>query len=366
MQRRFAVEDSWRSSVVRIPSRYNFKDPANVVAISGNDSLLPDLISTPAFQRLRHIRFLGGIDYCLVPKPNGSPSATRYTRYQHSLGVLCLAHLYCSYRNLDSPDRRLVCAAALLHDIGHPPLSHSLESIFKERFDIDHHTATQDIICGRVPLGKAIVRTLRRHGLNVDRVAAVVSGNDADFHQFFGGPINFDTIEGVLRSYMYVGWRSTSRRPADVALAAIRRASDDDRNAVDAFWRCKNEVYEWIINSRKGVLSDCVCQSFMRRHIESVRPEDDFFGAEDDIFRKLPGLKALLECQSFEQEVMEHIDTPILYQARRYYVDHKGDFFGQQDRYRYRQTRQVRTLPANLAVAEPIGGEQGVLFHDEL
>ena len=366
VQHRLAADDSWRSGVVRLPSRHDFKNPANVADISGGDSLLPDLINTPAFQRLRYISFLGGIDYCLVPKPNGSPAATRHTRYQHSLGVLYMAHLYCSYRNLGSSDRRLVCAAALLHDIGHPPLSHSLESIFKERFDIEHHTATQDIICGRVPLGKAIVRTLRHHGLNVDRVAAVVSGSDADFRQFFGGPINFDTIEGVLRSYMYAGRRSTSRRPADVTLAAIRRTSDADRNAVDAFWRCKNEVYEWIINSRKGVLSDCVCRSFMLRHIESIRPEEDFFGTEDGIFRKLPGLRALLECRSFEQEVMEHIDAPILYQARRYYVDHEGDFFGQQDGCRYRQTRQVRTLPTNFMMTKPIGGEQGVLFRDEL
>ena len=189
--------------VVWRASRYDFKNPADIAAIAGNDSLLPDLINTPAFQRLKCIRFLGGIDYCLVPRPNGSHAATRYTRYQHSLGVLHLAHLYCSDRDLDPSDRRLVCAAALLHDIGHPPLSHSLESIFKERFDIEHHAATQDIICGRVPLGRAIVGTLRHHGLSVDRVVAVVSGEDADFHRFFGGPINFDTIEGRA-AFIYV------------------------------------------------------------------------------------------------------------------------------------------------------------------
>ena len=361
-QHRFAAEGS-RSSWV-VASRYDFKDPADIAAISGNDFLLPDLIGTPAFQRLRYVRFLGGIDYCLVPKPNGMPAATRYTRYQHSLGVLQLAHLYCSYRDLDSSDRRLVCAAALLHDIGHPPLSHSLESTFKERFDIEHHAATQDIILGRVPLGKGIVRTLCRHGLNVDRVASVVSGNDTDFRQFFGGPITFDTIEGVLRSYMYAGSRASIPSPDKVILAAVRRADDADRDVVDAFWRCKNEVYEWLINSRKGVLSDCACRSFMQRHIESIRPEDDYFGTEDDIFRKLPGLRALLERQSFEQDVMKHIDTPILYHARRYYVDCDGDFFCWQDSRRYRQTRQVRTLPRALMANKEIDGEQGVLFCD--
>lgn len=344
---------------------YDFKNPANVAAISGDDSLLPALISTPAFQRLKYIRFLGGIDYCLVPRPNGSRAATRYTRYQHSLGVLHLAYLYCRDRDLDLMSRRLVCSAALLHDIGHPPLSHSLESIFKERFDIEHHEATADIICGRVPLGREIVATLRDHGVSADKVVAVVSGEDAEFHRFFGGPINFDTIEGVLRSYMYVGCGATIPSPDDVTRSAIRRANHGDQDTVDSFWRRKNEVYDIIINSPKGVLSDAVCRSFMRRHIRSIRPEEDYFGTEDDIFLKLPGLRVLLECQSFENDAMQHIDEPISYRARRYYVDSDGDFFARQDGRRYRQERRTQTLSHSFPMNDAGDGEQEDLFRED-
>ena len=163
---------------------------------------------------------------------------------------------------------------------------------------------------------------------------------------------------------MYASRCTSIPSPDEVTRAAIRRADETDQDTVDAFWRCKNEVYKWIINSRKGVLSDFACRSFMRRHIESIRLEEDYFGTEGDIFRKLPGLKALLERQSFEHDVMQHIGAPISYQARRYYIDRSGDFFARQDSRRYRLARRVRTLRHDSVAARAVDGEQGVLFRD--
>ena len=146
------------------PVIHGFREPTDLLAATDKDPLLMELIDTQAFQRLKDIRFLGAIDYRLIRRPNGSPSAIRYSRYEHSLGVMQLSLLYCRKRRVPFPERRLVCAAALLHDIGHPPLSHSVESVFKEEFGVDHHTATEDIICGRVPLGKEVLAALRHHG----------------------------------------------------------------------------------------------------------------------------------------------------------------------------------------------------------
>ncbi len=125
---------------------YDFKAPLDPAAAADVDPLLPRLIATPAFQRLRNIRFLGGIDYARIPAPNGKPGSRRYTRYQHSLGVARLALLYADVRQLGPDERRLIAVAALLHDIGHAPLSHSLEPVFKAEFAIDHHTATEEIL----------------------------------------------------------------------------------------------------------------------------------------------------------------------------------------------------------------------------
>src|SRR5947209_5517404 len=100
-----------------------------------------EIISQPAFQRLRRIRQLAWTDYVY-------PGAM-HTRFEHSLGVMHTATmLYDSIvRNsaelLKSEltynqagfrrDRQLVRFAALLHDVGHAPFSHAAEELFPQR-----------------------------------------------------------------------------------------------------------------------------------------------------------------------------------------------------------------------------------------
>ena len=65
---------------------YNFKAPLDPEAAADVDPLLPRLIATPAFQRLRNIRFLGGIDYARIPAPNGRPGWRCSTRTSGNSG----------------------------------------------------------------------------------------------------------------------------------------------------------------------------------------------------------------------------------------------------------------------------------------
>ena len=111
---------------------------------------------------------------------------------------------------------------------------------------------------------------LRRHCIDVDDIIALISGECTEFDRFFDGPINFDTIEGILRSCEYVQSASTMTKPDTVAEAAIRREAPEDRDVVDRFWAYKDWVYKNIINSRMGVLSDLACQLFLRRHLDEI------------------------------------------------------------------------------------------------
>ena len=348
---------------------HDFRGPTCLQVATGNDPLLMELVGTPAFQRLKEIRFLGAIDYRRIPRPNGRPRATRYSRYQHSIGVMELALRYCRKRHLSLPERRLVCTAALLHDIGHPPLSHSIESVFKEEFGIDHHTATEDIICGRIPLGRDVIATLRRHGVDAGELVAVVSGDTTRFDGFFHGPINLDTIEGILRSYAYIQQSSTILRPDKVTDAATGRTSDNDRNVVDKFWMHKNRVYNNIINSHDGVLADSVCRVFLRRNLARIE-RDAFFSTETRLFQQLLGLRELLTSQRFESEAIRMLDEPVHYVARSYYVDPAGNFFARQDSVRYRHVRTNTVLdPKTSTEMEAIGlpaDSQGDMFDDDV
>ncbi|HEY9908847.1 MAG TPA: HD domain-containing protein [Thermosynechococcaceae cyanobacterium] len=90
------------------------------------EALLIQLIDTPAFQRLRRVRQLGPASLTY----HGAESS----RFTHSLGVMAIAR-----RAFDrlakanptlQPHRAVVLCAALLHDIGHAPFSHTAEEIF--------------------------------------------------------------------------------------------------------------------------------------------------------------------------------------------------------------------------------------------
>lgn len=103
-----------------------------------------DLIDTPEFQRLRRIRQLGA-GYLAF-------QGAEHSRFSHSVGVAFLAKRVFDILSEDPncPNgtdleevRRVVLAAALLHDIGHGPFSHLFEKTFGQKH---HETWGSEII----------------------------------------------------------------------------------------------------------------------------------------------------------------------------------------------------------------------------
>lgn len=90
------------------------------------EALLTELIETAAFQRLRRIRQLGPASLTF----HGAETS----RFTHSLGVMAVARrafdrLAGRHEVLRSHRATVLCAA-LLHDIGHGPFSHTAEEVF--------------------------------------------------------------------------------------------------------------------------------------------------------------------------------------------------------------------------------------------
>ncbi|MDX2229379.1 MAG: HD domain-containing protein [Leptolyngbyaceae cyanobacterium bins.349] len=107
-----------------------YHDPLHgAIALDRNDpteTLLIQLIDLPPFQRLRRIRQLGPASMTF----HGAESS----RFTHSIGVMAIARRafdrICQFYPQLKPYRPVVLAAALLHDIGHGPFSHTAEEIF--------------------------------------------------------------------------------------------------------------------------------------------------------------------------------------------------------------------------------------------
>ncbi|MFO0749239.1 MAG: HD domain-containing protein [Myxococcota bacterium] len=119
-----------------------FRDPVHdTIALpqdSDADRLLIQLLDTPEVQRLRRIRQLG-LTSMVYP-------GAEHSRFQHSLGVLWTAHEMLArlqHATPISPEARtLTLVGALLHDVGHGPMSHALETVT----GIHHEHWTQAII----------------------------------------------------------------------------------------------------------------------------------------------------------------------------------------------------------------------------
>ncbi|XGV96411.1 MAG: HD domain-containing protein [Leptolyngbya sp. BL-A-14] len=129
-----------------------YHDPLHgAIALDGRDpteALLIQLIDTPAFQRLRRVRQLGPASLTF----HGAESS----RFTHSLGVLAIARrafdrLAKTYPQLQ-PYRAVVLCAALLHDIGHGPFSHTGEEVFGS----NHEHWTGRILQESPPIRKAL------------------------------------------------------------------------------------------------------------------------------------------------------------------------------------------------------------------
>lgn len=120
-----------------------FRDPVhNLMGFDRErDKLLLDLIETPEVQRLRHIKLMG-VSYVVYPGAD-------HNRFSHSLGAAFLMKRIIAQMQGLSSDRRfrplveqlqeyreVLLAAALLHDIGHFPLSHLLENFTRQHHEI--------------------------------------------------------------------------------------------------------------------------------------------------------------------------------------------------------------------------------------
>lgn len=119
------------------------RDPIHdIISLEDNDTdkLVLDLIDAKEFQRLRRIKQLGMCDL-VFPGAN-------HSRLSHSIGAMHIAAKVLDrmdrFRNekLKPEERVIVILAALLHDIGHGPFSHSFERVM----DTDHEAWTRKII----------------------------------------------------------------------------------------------------------------------------------------------------------------------------------------------------------------------------
>ena len=154
------------------------------------DGVAAALIDTPAVQRLRHVKQLGTVQLVY-------PSAN-HTRFEHSLGVYHLASRALDHLGIGGKRAERIEAAAMLHDVGHGPFSHNLESLTHRRTGKYH----DDV--GELLATDAVGEVLRDRDLDPDRIAGIVAG-EGRYAGLVSGALDVDRMDYLVRDAYHTG-----------------------------------------------------------------------------------------------------------------------------------------------------------------
>lgn len=168
------------------------------------------LIKSRPMQRLRGIKQLGLVD-TVYPGAN-------HTRLEHSIGTMHMAGLIAGRLGFDELDVRKARIAGLLHDLGHPALSHAVEGVLGRNPGIQpqignkrisrHEEFTHDVIT-RHPFGDDAISLADRDLGDADalfkEVADIAVGRRPPLGQIVSGDIDADRIDFLLRDSHHCG-----------------------------------------------------------------------------------------------------------------------------------------------------------------
>ena len=169
------------------------------------DQVILDIINSKEFQRLRRIKQLGPASYVF--------QGATHTRFEHNLGVYELTRRICDIfeekyvskepgDGLWNPDERLLAeCAALLHDIGHGPYSHTFEHLF----GTNHEKIGQQIITDK---NTEVNQALRKVSPNFpELVASVIAKTypNPQVVKLISSQADADRMDYLLRDAYFTG-----------------------------------------------------------------------------------------------------------------------------------------------------------------
>ncbi len=171
-----------------------FRDPVHgLIEFVGENRTLVSLLETRAFQRLRRVKQMGFAWQVYA--------GAEHSRFGHALGAYHVASMVVDRLKLDDPVRLHVKVAALLHDIGHGPFSHTWEQVFAS---FDHEKWGERIVTEDEEMNAAL------RGLAPDLPEAIASMINKSYKPTFArklvsSQLDVDRLDYLLRDGHYSG-----------------------------------------------------------------------------------------------------------------------------------------------------------------
>lgn len=193
----------------------------------GIDGVFLEVLDRPEMQRLRRVKQLG-LGNLVFPGAN-------HTRFEHCLGTYHLAGRMAEAVGMDREASATVRMAGLLHDVCHPPYSHTLEPFMEQASGMDHMELARALVFGDVPFFMeedsdifggldTMSEVMEADGISPDDVCGLISSPETvgsasletwggydhfpsrDYaHQIIHGPVDADQIDYLMRDSLHTG-----------------------------------------------------------------------------------------------------------------------------------------------------------------
>ncbi len=270
------------------------------------DQLIWDLIQTKEVQRLRRIKQLGGT-YMVF-------HTAEHSRFSHSLGVYEMARriiraLMHQETVLSEEERLLVLSAALLHDLGHGPFSHSFEAVFSVRHELfTERIIMEDTEVNRVLEGyqkgfakkvRDVINKTYPNPLVINIISSQLDADRLDYllrdAYFTGAPYGEIDVERILRTMRVVNNK------------IVYKVSG--MHAIEDYLMSRYQMYWQVYLHSAGRSFDLVIQRMLHRVQELIFEGYEFnchLGAIKDLF---------LEEEPSVETYLKFDDSTILYYA---------------------------------------------------
>lgn len=220
-------------------------------------SFLFKLIEHRYFQRLRRISQMG-MSYLVYP-------GAHHTRFHHALGAMFLMQraiqvLRLKGVKISDIEEEALCAAILLHDIGHGPFSHAMEHSIVEEVSHEHISllfmqALNEEFSGRLSLAITIFKNEYHRKF---------------MHQLISGQLDMDRLDYLRRDSFYTGVQEgtvNSQRLITMLNVHDDRLVVEEKGvySVEKFIIARRFMYWQVYLHKTGIVAEQLLMNLLKR-----------------------------------------------------------------------------------------------------
>jgi len=256
------------------------------------------ILDTAYYQRLRWIRQLGFSFYIF-------PGAT-HTRHAHAMGVSHVMHRILHAIGLAVPDEKLfdpkvndqktlfhrtMRLAAMLHDVGTFPFSHTVEMAYinhwreqlrekgKAKYEANHETLGSHII-QNTDFDGGITKILKEEGIDPTELSQIIAGESPNLvaNQLMHSDVDADRMDYLLRDAYFTGIKLglydidmliRSMTIGQVKDQDVLCVKEDAQHIVDSFLTSRYFWYSQIISDGTSYKFDLIAARIHQYFLEN-------------------------------------------------------------------------------------------------